>query len=235
MNRSFENWIFGKWGPAEKAVTAWLKDVIWPEGALCCACGRVTDGRTLCAACREKLQADGYVFSWERTDPEPDLTAWSLRPHKGIHRDLVLKLKYGAEARAAEILADLVLPLPEGVSFPEDTVVTWVTMPESRRRERCIDHGKLLAEAFARRLSLPCRCLLARRDNRDKQQASLNARQREANLLNAFFPAEQITFPVLLIDDVRTTGTTLRRCADALRSGGADRIFALTVTYRQKD
>ena len=231
--RAFESWLFGKWGPLEKAVIARLKEIIWPEGAFCCACGRITDGSALCTACRESLMNDGLLFSWDRTDPEPDLPAWSLRPHEGVPRTLILRLKYGAEARAARLLAELLLPLPEEVSFSPDTVVTWVTMPESRRRDRAVDHGRLLAEAFAEKLSLPCRQLLLRRDRREKHQVGLGAEQRSANLQGAFRPAEKICFPVLIIDDVRTTGTTLCRCAEALRAGGADRIFTITVTARK--
>ncbi len=105
-------------------------------------------------------------------------------------------------------------------------------MPESRRRDRAVDHSRLLAEAIADKLSLPCRQLLIRRDRREKRQVGLNAEQRSANLLGAFRPKENISFPVLIVDDVRTTGATLCRCAAALRSGGADRVFALTITAR---
>jgi predicted amidophosphoribosyltransferase len=176
------------------------------------------------------LQAQGFVFAWDRTELAPGVTAWGLRPHAGIHRTLVHRLKYGAEARAAEALASLVLPLPDALSFPPDIVVTWVTMPESRRRNRAVDHGRLLAEAVARRLSLPCRQLLVRRDVRTKSQVTLSVSGRRANLKGAFEPLEAISFPVLLVDDVRTTGTTLARCADALRSGGAQQVTAITIT-----
>ena len=230
---SFENWLFGKWGFIERSLAAWLKDVVYPEGAFCGACGKASDGATLCASCRRQLREDGFVFSWERNDPEPGFPVWSLRPHDGIHRQLILRLKYNAEARIAPVLADLVLPLPEDVFFPPDTVVTWVTMPESRRRDRGIDHGRLLAEAFANRLDLPFRQLLLRRDNREKRQVSLSGEDRIANLRGAFRAKEKIAFPVLLIDDVRTTGTTLRRCAAALREGGATQISAITVTCRK--
>ena len=229
----FQSWLFGKWGPLEKKLIDWGKDVIWPEGALCCACGRASGGDGLCPACRESLLNDGFLFAWERCEPEPGLTAWSLRPHEGVPRRLVIRLKYHAEARAARLLSELILPLPEDVVIPPDTVVTWVTMPESRRRERAIDHGRLLAEAFAEKLGLPCRQLLLRRDKHEKRQVTLGAEQREANLLGAFRPAEKIAFPVLIVDDVRTTGTTLCRCADALRAGGATQLFALTVTARK--
>ena len=227
---AFESWLFGKFGPAEHAVSDWFRDAIWPEGALCCACGRITDGDVLCSACRQDLQTQGYVFSWDQAEPVPGVIAWGLRPHAGIHRILVHKLKYNAEARAAGALASLVLPLPETLSFSPDTVVTWVTMPESRRRNRAVDHGRLLAEAVARQLSLPCRQLLVRRDNHAKSQVTLSVAGRKANLQRAFEPLEMISFPVLLVDDVRTTGTTLARCAKALYDGGAQQVTAITIT-----
>lgn len=232
MSRA-DDWLFGRWGPVEKQLINWAKDVLWPEGALCCACGRVSGGEALCPACRESLLYDGSVFAWVRNDPEPGLPAWSLRAHEGVARQLVLRLKYGAEARAARLLSEILLPLPEDVSFPPDTVVTWVTMPESRRRDRFIDHGRLLAENFAEKLGLPCRRLLLRRDRRERRQVTLSGSQRAVNLQGAFRPAENITFPVLIVDDVHTTGTTLCRCAEALRAGGAEQVFGLTVTARK--
>ena len=120
----FETWLFGKWGPLEKSIINWFKDVLWPEGAFCCACGRITRGGALCASCRESLLHDGAFLAWDRSDPAPDLPAWSLRPHDGVPRELVLRLKYDADARAAKLLSELLLPLPEDVSFPPGTVVT---------------------------------------------------------------------------------------------------------------
>jgi predicted amidophosphoribosyltransferase len=207
-----------------------LLDLVYPEGAVCRACGKVSDGEILCPACRIALKSDGSLFRWETEELDPDLTAYFLTPHTGIARTLVLRLKHHAEACAARPLADLMLPLPKDFSFSPDTVVTWVTMPESRRRDRMIDHGRTLAEAAARQLNLPCRQLLLRRETRQKNQASLNREGREANLKNAFLPMEDISFPVLLVDDVLTTGTTARRCAEALRSGGAKEVSVLTFT-----
>ena len=230
MSKILTSWLFGKFGPAERAFASWLRDAVWPEGALCCACGRITGGEALCRDCRLDLQAQGFFFSWDRSEPLPGVIAWGLRPHAGIHRVLVHKLKYEAEARAAEALASLVLPLPEVLSLSPDTVVTWVTMPEPRRRNRAIDHGRLLAEAVAGQLSLPCRQLLARRDNRAKSQVTLSMTGRRANLKGAFEPLRKISFPVLLVDDVRTTGTTIARCAQALRDGGAPQVTAITMT-----
>lgn len=226
-----EGWLFGKWGPAEKALGRTLRDLVYPEGALCCACGRVSKGEPLCAACRKSLLSEGFSRAWDEAEIAPGIIARGLRPHEGIHRQLVLNLKHSAEARAAELLADLVLPLPKELSFPPETVVTWVAMPLSRQRDRAIDHGELLARACAARLGLECRALLLRRDTRGKPQARLSAGERIRNLENVFRAAGPIGFPVLIIDDVRTTGTTLARCAEALKAAGAEEISAITMTY----
>ena len=222
--------IYGGWIAFLPKMKTFLLETIWPERAVCRVCGKISGDGPLCEDCRGRLIADGTVFAWNREDLEPDLQAYTLRPHTGVARQLVIRLKHSAEKCLAGELADLLLPLPQHVSFPPETVVTWVPMPRSRRIERCIDHGQVLAEAAAERLGLSCRPLLVRADSKEKPQATLNREQREKNLTRAFSPAEQISFPVLLIDDVLTTGTTARRCAEALRRGGAENITVLAFT-----
>ena len=229
--------LFAPLGANWPAIRAWFTDLLWPECAVCRCCGRISDDGVLCSRCRDLLQSEGTLFRWNAEELESSLTAYYLTPHTGVARSMILRLKHHAEACATQPLADLLLPLPKDFSFPENTVVTWVTMPENRRRDRFIDHGHLLAEAVARQLNLSCRQLLLRQETGEKNQASLNRNARESNLKNAFLPAGKIDSPVLLVDDVLTTGTTARRCAEVLRKGGADSVTVLTFTRatRQKD
>ena len=143
------NPFFAPLGANWPAVRSFLMDLVWPDGAVCCACGKISDGSPLCPACRSALQSDGSLFRWEREDLGGGVTAYWMTPD---------------------------------FSFPENTVVTWVAMPENRRRDRMIDHGRLLAEAVAEELSLPCRPLLVRRKTRDRNQARLGREARRKNL-----------------------------------------------------
>ena len=223
----------GKWGRGARRFSVLLQEIVYPEKALCRACGTVTDGGALCARCREKVRSEGFFLAWDRETLADGVTeAWALRPHDGIARQLVIRLKHQAEACLAEELAGMMDPIPPEVFFPPETVTTWVTMPENRKRERSIDHGRLLAEAVARRLGLDCRQLLDRAPGGGKRQVSLSGAQRMENLRHAFTPREAMNFPVLLVDDVRTTGTTALRCTEALRKGGAKRVTVLTMTRR---
>ena len=225
--------LYEKWGEGARAALKRVEEMVYPERALCRSCGVATDGGVLCAGCRERLQSDGFFFSWDREIlADGETVAWALRPHEGIARQMVIRLKYQAEACVAEELAGLMEPVPAEVFLTPETVVTWVTMPASRRRERGIDHGRALAEAVAGRLGLECRQLLDRAERGGKRQVKLNGEQRMKNLKGAFSPREKMDFPVLLVDDVRTTGTTALRCAEALRKGGAERVTVLTITRR---
>ncbi|MBQ9253103.1 MAG: ComF family protein [Clostridia bacterium] len=206
-----------------------LQEVLYPEGAVCLGCGKTARGECLCPACREQLFYSDSLESWEFRELQ-GVPAWSMRPHRGLSRELVLRLKYGAEARAAAELAGVLQTRPAFFpEFPPDTVVTWVPIPRPRLRERCVDHGQLLAEAVARQLGLTCQPLLARRGN-DTPQARLDRERRQRNLKKAFIPLGKVESPVLLVDDVLTTGTTALRCIAALRQGGAKDITVLTCT-----
>ena len=207
-----------------------LWETVYPEGAICLGCGKISQGACLCGECRQLLRKGEMLESWNMRDLN-GVDAWSLKPHKGLARTLVLRLKHSAEACAAGELAGILEDRPEYFPmFPADTVVTWVPGPKSRIRERCVDHGRLLAEAMAEQLGLRCERLLDRR-GKDRPQARLNRAQREKNLSGAFAPAGEIHAPVLLVDDVLTTGTTAERCIRALREAGAKEITVLTATH----
>lgn len=120
--------------------------------------------------------------------------------------------------RLAEVLAALV-PAVEGL------VVTWAPTTDARRQARGFDHAELLARAVARRRRLPATRLLKRLPG--PPQSGRSAAQRESN--PRFVLRRRCAGPVLLIDDVTTTGATLRAAAAALRLGGAPEVHALVV------
>jgi predicted amidophosphoribosyltransferase len=101
---------------------------------------------------------------------------------------------------------------------PEVDVVTWVTTPVARVRQRGIDHAEVLARAVAAALHTPVVRLL------DASEDGVEHDRYEARIA---LPGSQ----VLLVDDVVTTGTTAVRAATALRRAGADEV-ALAVLAR---
>jgi len=209
-----------------KALGALLDELIWPAGVQCLACRRPSGGEALCPACREAL--NGLHLDADYTDDELAFFRAVWR-HDGAARTLVLRLKHHNEAGAARVLAHGMAEAVRHMNLPPDTVLTWVPMPLSRRRMRGIDHGLCLAGALGEELQLPVRPLL-RRTRATAAQARLDHTQRRMNLVNAFAALEEIHSPVLLVDDVYTTGATANVCTEALLSAGATWVKVITAT-----
>lgn len=225
-----------------------VMDALYPQKWLCLCCGqRPSHGEYLCSACAEALEVSrltmwicpacgaevtgsrcAYCEDWETETARP------AYPHSGVARKLVHCLKYDNLADAAHLLAPAMAENAARLSLPPETVVTWVAMPEKRRRERGIDHGRILAEAVAAEMGLVSRPLLVRTKKHVHTQRGLHRAERLSNLRGVFACTEDIPSCVLLVDDVLTTGATAHVCASCLRTGGAQRVCVVTATQAQR-
>lgn len=186
--------------------------------SLCVGCRRL--GGPLCESCRLGISSAGVVEL-------PGLArVGAVWRHEGAARELVLGLKLRGRRAFAEPLVDAMVRLVRR-SGSEASVVVWPPCSRSDRRVRGFDHAEVLARGVARELGLPARPLL-RRVGVVSDQASLPGAERRRNVTGAF---EAIPSPasVLLVDDVVTTGATLRACGGALRRAGASRVEAIVA------
>lgn len=181
--------------------------------AVCTACGR--DQGPLCRPCAGALAPVGALVV-----PGLD-AAWALVAYEGVGRDLVRGLKF-ANRRAG--LARVAATAARLVAEPVD-LVTWVPAEPTHRRERGYDQGALLARAVARALATPVRRTLRRRPGR--AQTGLDRRARLAG--PAVAAVRRVPPTVLVVDDVVTTGASLRAAATALRGAGAHRVLGLAL------
>lgn len=199
-----------------------LEDVFWPRGIACLCCNELIDGGILCTNCQDALNAM-RVKSHEQGDIR------STYYYDGMAKELVVMLKFECVEDAAQVLAEAMVEEIRCMNLPDDTVITWVTMPKKRLRERGIDHGRTLCEAVSKLCGLEVRRLLMRQ-GRFCTQRGLSQEARLKNLNGTIICTEKVDVPVLLIDDVTTTGATASVCADALLAAGAPRVEVLTAT-----
>jgi ComF family protein len=105
-----------------------------------------------------------------------------------------------------------------------------VPLHESRMYIRGFNQSQAIAEGIGRRLNLPVYADILYMTRRTRQQARLPAHRRARNVRGAYAvddPSGDIAAKrILLIDDITTTGATLRETARVLRLAGAGKIAA---------
>ena len=152
---------------------------------------------------------------------------------QGEIQDVIRGLKYRNQRWVVAELADqLVRSVLADTDAPDFDVVTWAPTSDRRQRQRGYDQSELLARAVASRLGLKCRRLLYR-----DRSAPQTGRNREERLNGPMFRARPMRRPsrVLVIDDVVTTGSTLRAAGHALDLAGATEVCLLAVAATPRE
>jgi ComF family protein len=121
------------------------------------------------------------------------------------------------------------LPPPSGTGEPPCLLA--VPLHRRRLRERGYNQAGLLARELGRRWALPAAPGRLARLRDTAPQVGLDRPGRRQNVAGAFgWDGPPLAGkPILLVDDVATTGSTLEACGRALKAAGAGRIEAVTV------
>ncbi len=97
-------------------------------------------------------------------------------------------------------------------------------MDEKRRRQRGFNQAQDIAETIGGHLNIPVATGLVKRVRRVRAQRELNREARLANLRGVFEVVSEVPERVAIVDDVVTTGATVRVLASVLREAGAREI-----------
>lgn len=144
----------------------------------------------------------------------------------------MVALKYQGRHKTAERLAIRLFERGRGraVLLGADMLIG-VPLHIDRLKERGFNQASLLTEALARLSGLPVSKALIRNRN-TPSQTHLSAHDRRRNVAAAFAVRDHTTLggtTVVLVDDVATTGATLRECAATLLAAGAAEVRAITA------
>ena len=215
---------------------------------LCAGCGR--RGTWLCAPCEGTVKRLDHGICYRCGSPVQDVClqcaqldpaislARAAYPYTGWIPAAVKGFKYANEWGRGPDLAERMVPAL-GVFGTVDVVVP-VPMHPTKERERGYNQSAMLARTVAAALGAACEPLVVR-TRETRAQASLDRDARLENVVGAFALnpdfAKRSGLHYLLVDDVRTTGSTLNGCARALTGLVPARIsafsFALDLPPRE--
>lgn len=226
-----------------------LLDFFFPKK--CCGCGKF--GTFFCESCiKSILQSDLVCPTCERPaiggkyhplcNKKYGLDGlWSLGIYQDPLKKAIQKLKYKFVTDIADTLTDLMIEYwakytPQFIeeikkTHGEEWVIVPVPLHPKREKWRGFNQSALLGKILASKLGLEYAEAL-KRTKHTKPQVKLSSWERKKNIKNAFSLDTKYNIQntsILLIDDVWTTGSTLKECCYILKRAGAQSVWAITL------
>lgn len=180
----------------------------------CLKCSRES-GDEICFDC----------IRWEKlTQEDPLLFNHSIFQYNSFMQEVIAKWKY----RGDYVLGELFRPYLQTAfrkkfsKEKKELIAIPIPLSEARIDERGFNQAEMLAHF----LPIQTKSAFTRTDS--EKQSKKNRKERMA-ANNPFSLIEKINTPVLLVDDIYTTGTTLRHAAELLKLHGCPSVYALTL------
>ena len=192
------------------------KNIVLIEPPFCLCCGQKTSENEICHRCR--LSPPSYYETR------------SLSEFSGPIRNALHRLKYRKDAGLGDVLSRKLVDYLQSKEWSIDMVVP-VPLGKKRQKERGYNQSALLARPLAYAMGLAYNPQVLKRLRDTRSQVGLTLDQRQENVSYAFSAGSEeiIGKNILIVDDVTTSGATLKACSDALSSAGANQIFGLTL------
>ncbi len=230
-----------------KIIKNLVADIIFPEFCLGCKqrgewfCVKCADTAKLekpldyCVVCARYSGVLGALCKNDRRN----LHVTGLMSAFNFRSDAVKKAIYAIKYESAHATIKTITQKAYQVLKPALTekkfdVIVPVPLSFWRYRERGYNQSEKIASYLSKELGVPVNLNL-KKIKETESQVDLNRTDRITNLVDAFRFRGDISGRVLLIDDVFTTGSTLKSTAIALKKAGAKEVWGFTLAHETKN
>jgi competence protein ComFC len=200
----------------------------------CVNCGLISK-RFICKYCYQFLEVqepECYISrlpstGWEikpryRFRSKLDKVYYFYKYNDLVHK-LILSIKYSFHRSKIEEVITLIIEAEEfqKINFSQIDLVTYVPITKKREAWRGFNQSKLIAEGISSYLQIPYLQILEKYRN-TKAQIDLKREERLVNICESFrikqkLPLDITKQHILIIDDICTTGSTLKECAKVIK------------------
>lgn len=198
-------------------------DILFPRR--CPFCGAAVGKELLCGSCRNKLEREAPgVITLSGTE-----CAAPLYYEDGVRR-AILRFKFNRKMGALPCFGYLMAQCAAQEFSGRFDTVTWVPVSRRRLKKRGYDQSQLLARSMCQYWQTKPEALLQKVVDTPAQSGLKSPEERRANVLGVYETVQPVYGRrILLVDDILTTGATLRECVRVLNEGGAAEVLCLTL------
>jgi ComF family protein len=185
---------------------------------LCVECHRLLLPKLQSASHKPKIAESFYIFDYEKDK---------------LAQKVIRALKYGWVKDLAETLYVYLEKERLNIKKLEFDLIIPMPLHRYRLKERGFNQSKLIADKIAEITKKEiCEDIIKRKIHK-KPQAEIKKRDERAKNISGIFKiidADKIAGKtILIVDDVATTGATLKECARVLKDSGAEKIVSFTL------
>ncbi len=190
-------------------------------------------GKSNCGRCAQPFPASSsqHLCTTCLKRPTTFSNVYAACPYQGRVKEAIQQLKYRNQVNLAEPLGQILSEsiATAEVGFEPDCIVP-VPLHPTRLRQRGYNQALEISRPLARDLRVPIITGFLKRTLKTPPQQGLTAVERKNNLRNAFTLNKTISADkILLVDDVMTTGETVRECCRVLLQGNVKEVRVAVV------
>ncbi|UCG62539.1 MAG: ComF family protein [Candidatus Zixiibacteriota bacterium] len=225
----------------------WLKgflDFVFPP--LCLGCGEYTEAdHSICDTCQKAIDlfeqpiclTCGSMLAADLRCPacrDDALVLYAYGNYTGPLEQIVIQFKFKGIMRPAGFFAEAIASrFGELIKPAEGLVLVPVPLHPTRENRRGYNQAEILARRLSETLGIPMRTDVLTRTKKRRPQARLNHRERAVNIRGVYEVAEVLddSGSVLLVDDVVTSGATVREASRTLQTAGIDVGGVISIAH----
>lgn len=229
----------GKWESLQG-----LLDIIYPP--LCLGCGEyVVGSESICPHCMDRIEKFVRPLCLDCLQPLPPYRnkcpicppetplLFSYGNYRPVLQEVIIQFKFAGITSPADIFAPLIVAqFGDSIRALNPDCLIPIPLHRFRERYRGYNQAELLAEELSALLDIPIDDELIERVKRSRPQTKVSFHGRERNVKGIFFAdADHPIGRVILVDDVVTTGATIKEAVRVVKQAGGEVVAAISIAH----
>ncbi|MGV8145786.1 MAG: ComF family protein [Alkaliphilus sp.] len=212
-----------------------LLELIYPSNIKCICCEGELENKidfNICEYCNSKIKFEItsnnlYLDNEHLSD---SIRVFAITEYNSTIKKLIYKFKYNSQTYLAREMANIMARFLEDESLLFDAIVP-VPLFDAKKRKRGFNQSELLSKYVSEDIKIDYLNNAIVRTKNTAIMHNLTKRERRENVRGAFSVIDSLPLlnkHILLIDDIYTTGATIKECSKIILDAGAKKVTAMT-------